>query len=65
MANLGDGVRTPRQRGRGRYFANAGVVALGTSMPWAAPGMPLKVLLACWRAMRQCGRWPLALADIA
>ena len=31
-------------------FANAGIVAPGYVTPWAAPGMPLKVLRHLWRA---------------
>ena len=50
----------------GSSFANAGVVAPGYVTPWAAPGMPLKVLrylLARHAPVRV--RRPLALADIA
>ena len=50
----------------GSSFANAGVVAPGYVTPWAAPGMPLKVLrylLAHHAPVRL--RRPLALADIA
>ena len=47
-------------------FANAGVVAPGYVTPWAAPGMPLKVLryLLAHNAPVRLRR-PLALADIA
>jgi len=48
----------------GTSFANAGVLAPGYVTPWAAPGMPLKVLaglLARHAAVRFGARWPLAL----
>ncbi len=47
-------------------FANAGVIAPGYVTPWAAPGMPGKVLrqmLGRHAAARL--RWPLSRADIA
>ncbi|HOB67919.1 D-amino acid dehydrogenase [Ottowia sp.] len=50
----------------GASFANAGVVAPGYVTPWAAPGMPAKVLrhlLARHAPMRV--QRPLALADVA
>jgi D-amino-acid dehydrogenase len=46
-------------------FANAGVLAPGYVTPWAAPGMPAKVLrqfLTRHAAARL--RWPLSVADI-
>ena len=48
----------------GTSFANAGVLAPGYVTPWAAPGMPLKVLsglLSRHAAVRFGARWPLAL----
>lgn len=48
----------------GTSFANAGVIAPGYVTPWAAPGMPTKVLtglLAPHSAVRFGARWPLAL----
>ena len=47
-------------------FANAGVIAPGYVTPWAAPGMPKKVLasLLSRHAPVKLG-WPLAAADIA
>lgn len=45
-------------------FANAGVLAPGYVTPWAAPGMPLKVLAGLFSrhaAVRFGARWPLAL----
>ena len=50
----------------GASFANAGVVAPGYVTPWAAPGMPVKVLrhlLARHAPVRV--RRPLAAADVA
>jgi D-amino-acid dehydrogenase len=43
-------------------FANAGVVAPGYVTPWAAPGMPAKVLKHLYSAAtRRCAwRWPMA-----
>jgi D-amino-acid dehydrogenase len=42
-------------------FANAGVIAPGYVTPWAAPGMPAKVLGRCSAAMRRCAsRLPLS-----
>ena len=35
-------------------FANAGVIAPGYVTPWAAPGMPLKVLRHCSAGTRRC-----------
>jgi len=48
----------------GTSFANAGVIAPGYVTPWAAPGMPWKVLaglLSPHSAVRFGMRWPLAL----
>lgn len=48
----------------GTSFANAGVLAPGYVTPWAAPGMPVKVLaglLSRHAAVRFGSRWPLAL----
>ena len=47
-------------------FANAGIVAPGYVTPWAAPGMPLKVmrqLLGSHAPVRLS--WPLSLADLS
>ncbi len=52
----------------GTSFANAGVLAPGYVTPWAAPGMPTKVLaglLSRHSAVRFGGRWPLALPWLA
>ncbi len=49
----------------GTSFANAGVVAPGYVTPWAAPGMPAKVLRMMWQAhspVRVC--WPLSMAEL-
>ena len=47
-------------------FANAGVVAPGSVTPWAAPGMPGKVLgnlLSRHAAVKLC--WPISSGDVA
>lgn len=52
----------------GTSFANAGVLAPGYVTPWAAPGMPSKVLaglLSRHAAVRFGARWPLALPWLA
>jgi D-amino-acid dehydrogenase len=49
----------------GTSFANAGVVAPGYVTPWAAPGMPAKVLRMMWQAhspVRLC--WPVSAAEL-
>ncbi|MEJ7929617.1 D-amino acid dehydrogenase [Ramlibacter sp. AN1015] len=47
-------------------FANAGVIAPGYVTPWAAPGMPAKVLRQ-WFAPHSAVhlRWPLSLRELA
>jgi D-amino-acid dehydrogenase len=52
----------------GTSFANAGVLAPGYVTPWAAPGVPWKVLaglLSRHAAVRFGPRWPLALPWLA
>ena len=46
-------------------FANAGIVAPGYVTPWAAPGMPLKVLRHLWGAHAPVRlAWPLSGNDL-
>jgi D-amino-acid dehydrogenase len=67
LAEDGHEVTVVERRGAvasGTSFANAGVLAPGYVTPWAAPGMPLKVLaglLSRHAAVRFGPRWPLAL----
>lgn len=67
LAEDGHEVTVIERRGAvasGTSFANAGVLAPGYVTPWAAPGMPLKVLVGLFSrhaAVRFGARWPLAL----
>lgn len=67
LAEEGHEVTVVERRGAvasGTSFANAGVLAPGYVTPWAAPGMPLKVLAGLFSrhaAVRFGARWPLAL----